>query len=224
MSRSSERSLVVLLLFVSVCAACMRGKSDDRPNFVVISVDTLSRSKMRSFNPSADALVALDGFASRGVRLTSAFTTASWTLPAHVSLLTGLYPDQHGVVGPKGKLPDGVATLAGDLAEIGYHTVAFAAGGFVGREHGLERGFRRWQQGVENEAGREGVGRRGGYRFAARELGGAARFIRSSETVQAPFFLFVHTYFVHNYFSRGRSPEQVEGALGCLASPKFPTL
>ena len=69
----------------------------ERPNIVVISVDTLNRSALRAFDDSADDHPTLDRFAAAAARFINAHSTASWTLPAHGSLMTGLYPDRHGV-------------------------------------------------------------------------------------------------------------------------------
>ena len=46
----------------------------------------------------------LPALAGRSVRYANALSTSSWTLPAHASLLTGLYPAEHGVQIPASAL------------------------------------------------------------------------------------------------------------------------
>jgi arylsulfatase A-like enzyme len=75
--------------------ACRPGE-EQPPHVIVVSVDTLNRNALRCFRESARPLPVLDAFAEESIRLLNAYSTASWTLPAHASLLTGLYPDRHG--------------------------------------------------------------------------------------------------------------------------------
>ena len=75
------------------------------------------------------------------MRFDLAFSTSSWTLPAHASLFTGRWPHELGI---DWKLPlrGDVPTLAEYLASHGYDTAGFAANlDYCTREAGLARGF-----------------------------------------------------------------------------------
>jgi arylsulfatase A-like enzyme len=90
------------------------------------------------------------------VRYEYAFSPASWTVPSHASLLTGLLPSQHRASG------QGVAaavdsalytiplaadiTLAEVMHEAGYCTAAVLANANLLRTDGLERGFEAYFQ------------------------------------------------------------------------------
>ena len=84
---------------------------------------------------------SLDRLAARGMRFELAFSTSSWTLPAHASLFTGQWPHELGADW-KSPLRGDVPTLAGFLAERGYDTAGFVANvEYCNRETGLARGF-----------------------------------------------------------------------------------
>src|ERR1700733_7405032 len=80
-----------------------------------------------------------------GVRFDLAFSTSSWTLPAHASLFTGRWPHELGVDW-KSPLRDDVPTLAEYLTSHGYDTAGFAANlDYCSRETGLARGFAHYE-------------------------------------------------------------------------------
>src|SRR5574341_2544240 len=137
-------------LLAGLClAAC--GGSARPPDVVVISVDALRRDALAAFDPAAGPLPELDALAAQSVRYENALSTASWTLPAHASLFTGLYPDRHGATDQRVTLAAEVETLAGALARRGYHTVGLTGGGFLDASYGLGRGFERYAAGESGE-------------------------------------------------------------------------
>ena len=153
-------------------------------NVVLISIDTL-RADHLSLNGYARATSPnLDALAARGVSFTNAVASSHWTAPSHATLLTGLHPEEHGLVAypSPGRMAPEVATLAEALADAGYETAAFTAAHFVSRRWGLDQGFHLWEEDRDGAAGRFG---RGSAWLAARA---------KSDT---PFFLFLHTYEVH---------------------------
>ncbi len=87
----------------------------------------------------------LERLARRGVRFNLAFSTSSWTLPAHASLFTGRWPHELGVSW-KSPMRNDVPTLAEYLARHGYDTAGFAANvEYCNRETGLARGFAHYE-------------------------------------------------------------------------------
>jgi arylsulfatase A-like enzyme len=106
-----------------------------------------------------------------------------------MSLMTGLYPEAHRVKNFEeggGRLPESVATLAGLLTHAGYRSIAVTSGGNVRGSLGFERGFERYEEHLLSLQGfPAAVG-------ALDELGSA--FAAGG----SPFFLFLHTYQVHD--------------------------
>jgi arylsulfatase A-like enzyme/Tfp pilus assembly protein PilF len=84
----------------------------------------------------------LDALAARGIRFESAASTVPLTGPSHATLLTGLYPPQHGVRDNVVFVLDpGRRTLAEILKDAGYETAAFVAAYPVAAAFGFRQGF-----------------------------------------------------------------------------------
>jgi arylsulfatase A-like enzyme len=179
-------------------AALFHGVSGRHPNLVVISIDTLRATSLRAFSAGAAKLPNLEAFASRSVRCSHAHTTAPWTLPAHASLLTGLYPDRHGATHTDLRIASPEPTLAETLRAAGFENVAFTDGGYLDQGFGFDRGFHTYDEG----------GTLGGDRYPRRKGGGVDAFRRAraflaERSSDAPLFLFLHTFVLHDYFKSG---------------------
>jgi len=185
---SAPRALAFLALAL-LLAAC--GRASPAPHVIVISIDTLRRDALQAFDPGAGPLLALDRLANDSVRFEHALSSASWTLPAHASLFTGLYPDRHGATDRRVTLASQVPTLAERLAARGYETAAFTGGGFLDPGYGLGRGFERYAAKTHGKQERaedaEGL------------LARVTQYLDARRD-ERPLFLFLHTYAVHNYY------------------------
>lgn len=177
-------------------------RSTPPPNVVLLSIDTLARPALRAFAPEAPERPALDAFARRAIVFAGAVTTASWTLPAQASLLTGLYPDRHGASDPRRSLEPPRPTLAEGLRRAGYHTLALTDGGFVDRRFGFAKGFERYDDEGEGPWPRSGLPRDGRPARRSRKalFDRALAFLDTARDEDAPFFLFLQTYAVHDYY------------------------
>jgi len=127
-------SLVLLLVAVS-----HRG---ERPNVLLITVDTLRADRLGCYGYGLAHTPAIDRLAEEGVRCTDAASSAPITLPAHASIMTGLYPPAHGVRDNGNyALGQDALTLAERLRAAGYHTGAFVSAAVLTRRYGLDQGF-----------------------------------------------------------------------------------
>lgn len=95
-----------------------------QPNILMVSIDSLRRDAVSSINELHSITPQLDELASQGALFPNAITPALWTLPAHTSLFTGLYPAEHGVTGGDRRLGDH-PTLPELLADSGYDRRAY---------------------------------------------------------------------------------------------------
>ena len=68
------------------------------PHLVLISIDCLRASHLGVYGYERNTTPHIDALAADGVVFESAWSTSSWTLPSHVSMMTGLTPSAHGVV------------------------------------------------------------------------------------------------------------------------------
>lgn len=110
---------------------------DAAPSVVLVCVDTL-----RADHVTPELLPRTSAFADEGLRYTGARSSSSWTWPATASLLTGLPPTTHRVVGAHSShLADGMLTLAERFAEAGYSTGAFVGNPIVGTADNFDQGF-----------------------------------------------------------------------------------
>jgi arylsulfatase A-like enzyme len=94
--------------------------------------------------PESTLTPNLDRFAARGLRYENAWSTSSWSLPTHVSIVTGRYPHEHGAMWPAFALDPAVPTLGEYFSARGYATGAFSANpSWVTPEY-MGRGFLRF--------------------------------------------------------------------------------
>jgi arylsulfatase A-like enzyme len=163
-------------------------RSRERPNVLLISLDTLRARSLGTYGYGRDTSPFFDSVARRGTLFENAITTSVTTSPSHMSLFTGLYPINHGIrEGLHRKFPHAV-TLAERLREAGYRTTAFTENGYLIRQRGFGDGF---DQYIENRG--ETAKALGEARLT---FGQARRWLEANQEV--PFFLFVHTYEVHS--------------------------
>jgi arylsulfatase A-like enzyme len=92
---------------------------------VIISLDIVSALHTGIYGYEEPTTPRLDQFARDALVFERAYTPSSHTLPAHASLMTGLYPETHGVIEMSDSLPPQATTLAERLQEKGYRTAAF---------------------------------------------------------------------------------------------------
>ena len=112
----------------------------DKPDLVLISVDTLRADHLGAWGYERDTSPHLDALAARGQRFANARSPSPWTLPSHATMLTGLLPHEHGAVDDGMQLAD-VPRLPEVLGEQGYVTGGFVTSLFVGAQFGMDRGF-----------------------------------------------------------------------------------
>lgn len=183
---------------------CIERLADPRPDVVIVSLDTVRRDRLGLYGYDRPTSPHLDRFAPRALVFDRAYAPAPWTLPSHVSLLSGLWPDRHGVTGARGRIPDSLPWLPELLRRAGFRTIAATGGGYVGPAFGFARGFdlygtvdpARPARGLADQAGATGRQRRAARRAEASRAHLLAEIERP---VRPPLFAFVHTYVAHEY-------------------------
>lgn len=113
-----------------------------KPNILLIILDTLRRDHLSSYGYSRETSPYLDEFSTQATVFDRAIAPAQWTVPSHASMFTGLYPSTHQLTQAGGKLSGSYPTLAEILQVDGYHTVGFSNNPLVGVvDNDLTRGF-----------------------------------------------------------------------------------
>ncbi len=110
---------------------------------VLISIDTLRRDHVSLYGYPRRTTPGLDALARESVVFDDAVSTASWTLPAHASLLTSTYPGVHGAVNAKVGLSPEWPRLPGILRAEGFFTQAIVTHVYLSRAYGFGEGFDR---------------------------------------------------------------------------------
>lgn len=126
--RSAEEALPY------VCRQC---------NVLLISLDTLRADHVGAYGYQRPTTPNIDALARRGVVFENAVAQSSWTRPAHLSMFTGLYPAEHGVLALRDswRLAKSIPTLAAILRDHGYSTAAFTGGVNMAADYGFDQGF-----------------------------------------------------------------------------------
>jgi arylsulfatase A-like enzyme len=111
-----------------------------RPPLVLISIDCLRADHVGAYGYGSATTPEIDRVAADGVVFDKAFATASWTLPSHMSMLTGLLPSFHGATKWE-KLSSSVGYLPETLAQAGYRTSGVVSWVYLSQTYGFERGY-----------------------------------------------------------------------------------
>lgn len=169
-----------------------------RPSVILISLDTLRADRLGLAGHKNARTPVLDAFAKSGVWYTDAYSPSAWTLPSHASLLYGR--SVHSIPSRPLGTPTKPYPLAHaqSLAEIlrasGYLTAGFTGGGYLSPNFGFERGFDTYFSFPQLKADK--------WTCAPQRFDGPEVFRRGTAWLRdrgsAPFFLFLHTYDVHD--------------------------
>jgi arylsulfatase A-like enzyme len=108
---------------------------------VLVSVDTLRRDHVGAYGYGRPTTPRLDALAREGLLAEDAVSTSSWTLPAHLSLLTSADPGAHGGVDMEHAFNRRVPTLAEAFRQAGFATHAVTSHLYVSAVYGLDQGF-----------------------------------------------------------------------------------
>ncbi len=112
----------------------------DRPNVLLIVLDSARADRLSCYGHTKRTSPNIDAIAEAGTVFERCQSESSWTVPASVSMLTGLAPREH-TAGEHRRLPVGMPCLQEALKAAGYATILAGANGFIGPVTGLDRGF-----------------------------------------------------------------------------------
>jgi arylsulfatase len=200
-------TVAFLAIFAALIATgCGGDDSAPRPGIILITLDTTRADHLGCYGYGRATSPGIDALAAESTLFTRAYSTSSWTLPAHASLFTGKFTSSHGArYDPQGPLrltqaidgPDswkeyrarglaaGEVTLAALLRQAGYATGAVVSGPWMKRVFGLGDGFDFYDDG--------GISHVNGKRAEAVTDAAIDWLVDCGE----PFFLFLNYYDPH---------------------------
>ena len=172
------------------------------PDIVLITLDTTRADHLGAYGYPRATSPAFDRLAAESLLFENFVVPMATTLPVHLSLFTGLEPEEHGVLANKDFQnrrfvpPANAHTLASTLGAQGYDTAAFVSAAPVKKHTGLEKGFARFGQPQESE------------RRAKKTTDRALTWL--SDKAEPPYLLWVHYYDPHDPY---RPPREQRKAL-----------
>jgi choline-sulfatase len=115
-----------------------------RPNILLVTLDTLRADYVRCYGHPWIETPTLDQLAADGAVFDAAIAQAPSTTPSHCSIMTSVYPVDHGAENGRPMRSD-LVTLAEVLRAHGYETVAFTSATTTRSINtGLQKGFDRY--------------------------------------------------------------------------------
>ncbi|MBD3367374.1 MAG: sulfatase-like hydrolase/transferase [Candidatus Eisenbacteria bacterium] len=176
---------------------------------LLVTIDTLRADHLGCYNgPDAESLTpTVDRLAADGLRFENAVVPMVVTDPSHASMLTGLYPEEHGVVRNSVQLDPAATTVTEVLAAAGLRTgAAISVSHMDAHPSAFSQGFdtyydRGGHDRFRYHAGWKGLPRRVKARVFAHERAAVEtneRAVRFLDAVSGePFFLWVHYFEPH---------------------------
>ena len=117
-------------------------ETDERPDIVLITIDTLRADRIGAYGDMLAKTPNLDKLAQEGWLFTESHAVTPLTLPSHTSILTGLLPKEHGIRDNAGfSLDEKHVTIAEALSDSGYSTGAFVSAFVLSPSWGLDQRF-----------------------------------------------------------------------------------
>lgn len=177
--------------------------SAPRPDILLVVLDAARADRIGCYGRHRALTPVLDRMAGEGLRFDQAIASSCWTLESVASLLTGLYPADHGAHFGSLRLSDRLETLPAWLQRQGYRTIGVSANSaFVGRHTGLHQGFHRLEELAPEIVQPGGVlgGASGVLPLkdsAGRVAAAAGQLLHQALAAPEPYFLYLHFVDTH---------------------------
>ena len=168
-------------------------------NVLLVTLDTVRQDRLGCYGDRRASTPNLDRLASQGILFENAVASTPLTLPSHATILTGLYPPNHGArSNGKGYLPADRTTLAETLRGRGYDTAAFIGCFVLDARFGLDQGFELYDFVVTDRGHRPSMVDYN-ERPADQVTDAAIHWLRQRRGGKAdkPFFAWVHYFDAH---------------------------
>jgi arylsulfatase A-like enzyme len=196
MIKLGTRTFFILIALLSgpiFLSSCKGRVSVEKKQIVLISVDTLRGDHVSPAGYLRNTSPHLLQLVKESVYFTQAYPNGCWTMPSHMSLLTGTLPSRHGIIqdwqsmtqGEYPKMNDRVRTVSEILQTQGVSTIKFAR---LPEELGFGKGY-------DRNRGSDPLEDEGSFNRLLADI---------TQIKDEDFFLFIHTWMVHAPYSNSR--------------------
>ncbi len=168
-------------------------------SLVLITVDTTRADRLAPYGAQGPETPTFSRLAEQGILFERAYSVAPITLVAHTSILSGLYPPEHGVRNNgTHHVPAEIETMAETLSGEGYRTAAFVSASVLEKRYGLDQGFEYYDDDLST--GRERHPRMVADRPAGAVVDSTWQWLDDLEEKER-FFVWAHFYDPHAVYS-----------------------
>ncbi len=189
--------IVCLNLSLLFLSACERKRfSVERPNVILLVLDTLRADHLSGYGYERATTPNLDAFAAANVKAEYALTAAPWTPASLASIMTGMYVTAHGLMPPnsrevakaaEARLNSNLETLAEALKKYGYQTAGITSNPWTSEEFNFQQGFDHYRfrdRAIAEEVNKNGI-----------------EMIEQMAKESQPFFIYMHYLDPHDPYS-----------------------
>jgi arylsulfatase A-like enzyme len=220
-----NKIIILLLAFVGIISASLIAFKlnsiisvtiPKQPHLLLITVDTLRPDHLNIYGYKRNTSPAISILAKDSFVFDNVFTVAANSGPSHATLLTGLYPPQHGLMGNGHKINMETPTLAQTLSKAGYDTAGFVSYHALNNESGLDKGFQHFEFNPITSHDHD-------KKIPEDDLKGfvaVTAWLKSWAEVpkQSPFFIWFHVQNVHGSYD---PPPPYNSMFGKVSEPQY---
>lgn len=191
-----------IILCLLVLSPALAAAATDKPNVILITLDTVRADRMGFLGSKLGLTPQLDALASQGVVFDHAYSQAPITPVSHATILTGTFPQYHGIRNFGDRLPPTVPFLPDILHGQGYHTGAFVGSIILDPKNGFASGFERGFDVYNAGFHRQKTGERREASMQRRgevTLGYVLEWVGQQKS--GPFFLWFHLWDAHDPYN-----------------------
>ena len=226
----SACALILLAVAAAGKRAVVPSDAGDVPNVVILLIDNVRADHLHCYGYPRPISPDIDAFSREGVLFSRAYAAAPWTLPSVVSLLTALYPSEHGTHDHRFRLSGEVPTLLGAMKEHNYQVGVFSNSPWISLRYGIggeadyfDRPYLSIHHALYflNKYSPFRLDNRFGGRFLLSDRGLTARFLDWSESVigrEGKFFAYLHLMGPHVPYA---APAGYRKELGLESVPRL---
>ena len=174
----------------------------NEPNVILITLDTVRADRMGFLGSKRGLTPHLDALAGQSVVFERAYSQAPITPVSHATILTGTYPQYHGIRNFGDRLPPSIPFLPEILHAEGYHTGAFVGSIILDPKNGFASGFERGFDVYNAGFHRQKTGQRREASMQRRgevTLGYVLEWLGQQKS--GPFFLWFHLWDAHDPYN-----------------------